>query len=162
MRVQYPKSAYGPYCELDPNKNGVYIFKEVSFFNSTTLWVSLLVDQWVPEGIFSSVLRSTSVICSVLRASKFSELRLIEMVILRVITPSVLASACCYTFWEQLFNYWKYFVWLRNTDESSVPEVRIWSILQLDSYKNGVYMYIWVEVSFYISTTWWVSRLVDQ
>ena len=34
---------------------------KVSFCISTTWWVSLLVDQWVPEGTCSQVLRSTSV-----------------------------------------------------------------------------------------------------
>ena len=33
MRVQYPKCAYGPYCELNPIQNGVYILVEVSFLN---------------------------------------------------------------------------------------------------------------------------------
>ena len=28
-----------------------------------------------------------------------------------------------------LFNYLNYFVWLMITDEGSVPEMRIWSIL---------------------------------
>ena len=32
MRVQYPKCAYGPYCKLNPIKNGVYILVEVSFY----------------------------------------------------------------------------------------------------------------------------------
>ena len=31
------------------------------FYISTTWWVSVLVDQWVPEGTCSQVLRSTSV-----------------------------------------------------------------------------------------------------
>ena len=30
-KVQYPKCAYGPYCELNPIQNGVYIYVEVSF-----------------------------------------------------------------------------------------------------------------------------------
>ena len=34
MRVQYPKCVYGPYCLLDPYKNGVYILVEVSFYIS--------------------------------------------------------------------------------------------------------------------------------
>ena len=34
MRVQYPKCAYGPYCELNPFYNGVYIWVEVSFLYS--------------------------------------------------------------------------------------------------------------------------------
>ena len=32
MIVQYPKWAYGSYCLLDPIKNGVYIWVEVSFY----------------------------------------------------------------------------------------------------------------------------------
>ena len=62
IRIQYPKWAYDPYCKFNPIlKNGVYILVEVSFYIFTTLWMSLLVDQWVPEGTFSQVLRSTSV-----------------------------------------------------------------------------------------------------
>ena len=36
--VLYPKCAYGPYCYLNPIKNGVYtyILVEVSFYISTT------------------------------------------------------------------------------------------------------------------------------
>ena len=30
---------------------------------------------------------------------------------------------------EQFLNFKDYFVWLRITDEGSVPEMRIWSIL---------------------------------
>ena len=44
-------------------------------------------------------------------------------------------------FWLQLvlvllgiiFNFWNYSVWLRITDEGSVPEMRIWSILLIKS-----------------------------
>ena len=32
------------------------------------------------------------------------------------------------TFWSLLFNFLNYIVWLRITDEGSVPEMRIWSI----------------------------------
>ena len=41
------------YCE--------YILNEVSFHISTTWWVSLLVDQWVPEGTCSQLQKSTLV-----------------------------------------------------------------------------------------------------
>ena len=34
MRVQYPKSAYGPYCWLNPIQNGLNILVEVSFYIS--------------------------------------------------------------------------------------------------------------------------------
>ena len=32
-----------------------------------------------------------------------------------------------------LFNFLNYFVWLRITDEGPVPEMRIWSILYIES-----------------------------
>ena len=51
---------------------------------------------------------------SVLRASKFSVLKLIEIVIFGFITPSLLASDCLGIFWHHFFNY---FVWQRITDE---------------------------------------------
>ena len=41
-----------------------------------------------------------------------------------------------------------FIVWLRITDEGSVPEMRILSIMLIKSYQNGVY--ILVEVSFHI------------
>ena len=45
-------------------------------------------------------------------------------------TPSLLASAW---FGTSLSNILDYFVWLRITDEGSVPEMRIWSILLIES-----------------------------
>ena len=36
-------------------------------------------------------------------------------------------------FGASLFNFWNYFVWLRITDEGSVPKMRIWSILLITS-----------------------------
>ena len=68
---------------------------------------------------------------SVLRASKFSVLKFIEIVILRMYyMASLLASA---SFVTSLFNFLNYFVWLRITDEGSVTERRIWSILLMKS-----------------------------
>ena len=46
---------------------------------------------------------------------------------------SLLTSASFGTFVTSLFNFLNYFVWLRITDESSVPEMRIWSILLMKS-----------------------------
>ena len=51
----------------------------------------------------------------------------------RFITPSLLASACLDTFRLSLFNFLNYIVWLRITEEGSVPEMRIWSILLIIS-----------------------------
>ena len=71
---------------------------------------------------------------SVLRASKFSVLKFIEIVILWIYyMASLLASASFGTFVTSLFNFLNYFVWLMITDEGSVPEMRIWSILLMKS-----------------------------
>ena len=84
---------------------------------------------------------------SVLRASKFSVLKLTEIVICGFITPSLLALACFDTYWASLFNFLNYFIWPRITDGGSVPEMRIWSILLITSDLNGLYI---LEVSFYV------------
>ena len=46
---------------------------------------------------------------------------------------SLLASASFGAFMTSLFNFLNYFAWLRITDEGSVPEMRIWSILLMKS-----------------------------
>ena len=72
---------------------------------------------------------------SALRASKFSVLKLIEIVILWV----YYTSACGFsllrfdTFLALLFNFFNYSVWLRITDKGSIPEMRIQSILLIRS-----------------------------
>ena len=72
---------------------------------------------------------------SVLRASKFSVLKLIEIVILWFITPFLLPSACLFMqFWDITFQLLKLLCfWLIITDEGSVPEMSIWSILLIKS-----------------------------
>ena len=40
-----------------------------------------------------------------------------------------LTSAYLGTFGSSLFNFLNFIIWLRITDEGSVPEMRIWSIL---------------------------------
>ena len=61
--------------------------------------------------------------------STFSVLKFIEIVILGVYSPSILASVCSCTFMTSLANLFSYFVWLRIPDDGSVLEMRIWSIL---------------------------------
>ena len=46
---------------------------------------------------------------------------------------SLSASAFFGTFWALFFNFFNYFLWLRITDEGSIPEMRIWSILLIKS-----------------------------
>ena len=44
-------------------------------------------------------------------------------------------------FWASLLNFFNYFVWLRITEEGSVPEMRITSKLLINPFKNGVYIF---------------------
>ena len=70
----------------------------------------------------------------VLRASIFFVLKFLEIVILWInYIASFLASASFGTFVTSLFNFLNYFVWLRITDDGSVTEMRIWSILLMKS-----------------------------
>ena len=70
---------------------------------------------------------------SVLRASKFSVLKLIEIVILSVYYTILFCFSLFRHYWASLFNFYNFFLWLRITDEGSVPEMRIWSILLIKS-----------------------------
>ena len=73
---------------------------------------------------------------SILKASKFSVLKFIEIAILWIYyMASLLASSSFGAFVTSLFNFLNYFVWLSITDDGSVLEMRIWSIfLSLFSY----------------------------
>ena len=70
---------------------------------------------------------------SVLRASKFSGVKFIEFIILWIYyMASLLASASFLVIFD--ISFLNYLVWLRITDEGSVPEVHIWSILLMKSH----------------------------
>ena len=97
---------------------------------------------------------------SVLRASKFSVLKMIEIIILWVFYTIPFGFSLFRNFRVNIFYFGNHFVWRRITDEGSLPEMRIWSILLIKSeLKWCIHL---SKVSFYISTTWWVSLLVDQ
>ena len=49
------------------------------------------------------------------------------------ITPSLLALTSFGIFGVLYFNFCYYCLWLRITDEGSIPEMRIWSILLIKS-----------------------------
>ena len=106
---------------------------EVSFYILTTWWVSELVDQWVPEGTCSQVLRSTSVVSLLLRASIFFVLKIDW----NYNFVGLLHHSFCFSLfwhvWDISFQLLKLLFWLRITDEGSVPEMRIWSILFIKS-----------------------------
>ena len=52
----------------------------------------------------------------------FSVLKLIEIVILWVYYTIPFGFSLFRHFWDNTFNFWNDFVWLRITDERSVPE----------------------------------------
>ena len=96
--------------------------------------MSLLVDQGVPEGTCSQVLRSTSVDSCRFESIKFSVcLEFIQIVIFGVYYTIPFGSTLFWHFGAYFFNFLNYFLWLRITDEGLVPEMRIWSILLIKS-----------------------------
>ena len=89
------------------------------------------------------------------RASTFSVLKFLEIVILGVSSPSILASVCFGTFVTSLANLFSYFVWLRIPDDGSVLEMRIWSILlSLFSYCKSQ--------AFTLNTLWGFCKIYAQ
>ena len=70
---------------------------------------------------------------SVSRAFKFSVLKLIEMLMVWVNYTIRFSFSLFWAFRASLLNFWNYFVWLRITDDGSVPEMHIWSILLIKS-----------------------------
>ena len=112
-----------------------YMYIWHAHITSTTWWVSLLWNRVFPRANVAKFYIRLQLICSIfLRASKFSVLKFIEIVILWIYyMASLLASASYCTFVTSLFNFFNYFVWLRITDEGSVPEMCIWSILLMKS-----------------------------
>ena len=83
----------------------------------------------VPRAHVAKFYGRLRLIRSVLRASKFSVSNLIEIVILWVYYTIPFGFSLFRHFLASLFNFLNYFDWLRITDEGSVSEMRIWSIL---------------------------------
>ena len=111
--------------------------------------MSLLVDQGVPERRCSQVLRSTSVDSKRFESIKFSVcLKFNQIVILWVCHTIPFGFTLFWHFWAYTFSFSNYFLWLRITDEGSVP-------VSLIKISNGVY--ILVEVSFVI-----INSLSDE
>ena len=82
-------------------------------------------------------------------------LKLIEIVILWVYYTIPFGFSLFWHFRASLLNVWNYFVWLRITDEGSVPEMRIWSILLTIS---GLKWCIHLSRSLFI----WKTKLSDK
>ena len=83
------------YCVRVFSGQPTYILVEVSFYISTTWWVSLPVEQLVPDGTCSQVLRSTSVDSYLLRASKFF--------LVKIVWNCNCVGLLHHPFWLQLF-----------------------------------------------------------
>ena len=99
----------------------VFSLKDIIAFN---------LEWCIHIGLFSYLNYQVSVIrlqliCSVLRASKFSVLKLTKFVILWVYYTISFGFSLIWPFWGITFRLLNYFVWLRITDESSVPEMHI-------------------------------------
>ena len=86
-----------------------------------------------------------------------------DLLVLQLLRPDSSNLPCLYSTFhlEYLLVLTRFcFVWLRITDEGSVPDMRIWSIFVI---KSDFKWYIHLGRSlFYISTTWCVLQLVDQ
>ena len=99
--------------------------------------------------------------CSVWRASKFS--------VFKIDWNCNFVGLFHHPFWLRLVfrHFWginsqpfvNYFVWLRITDEGSVPEMRIWSILLIIS---DLKLPIHLSRSLFLFFNYLVSLLVDQ
>ena len=63
----------------------------------------------------------------------FPCLKFIQIVILWVYYTVPSGFTLFWHFWAYIFNFLNYFLWLRITDEGSVPEMRILSILLIKS-----------------------------
>ena len=150
------------------NAHIVHIVNEIRFKIVYTSW-SLFIFQplhslgechcwWTRESMRAHAAKfygRLQLIRSVLRASTFSVLKFIEIVIFGVYLPSLLASVCFDTFVISLFNYFSYFVWLRITGDDSVLEMRIWSIiLSLFSYCKSQ--------AFTLNTVWGFCKIYAQ
>ena len=70
---------------------------------------------------------------SVFRASKFSVLKLLEIEFCWVYNTIPFGYSLFRHFRDIICNFWNRFVWLRITDEVSLSEMRIWSILLINS-----------------------------
>ena len=119
----------------------VQIVNEIRFKMVYTSW-SLFIFQslhslgechcwWTRESLRANAAKfygRLQLIRSVSRASTFSVLKFIEIVIFWVYSPSLLASVCFGTFVISLFNFLATFL-AKITYDGSVLEMRIWSIL---------------------------------
>ena len=131
----------------------VDIVNEIRFRMVYTSW-SLFIFQplhslgecqcwWTRESLRAHAAKfygRLQLICSVSRASTFSVLKFIEIVIFSGLFTIPFGLSLFWHFRDISFQLFSYFLWLRITDDGSVLEMRIWSILSLFSYcKNQAF-----------------------
>ena len=120
-----------------PIKNGVYILVQVSFYIFILHVLGECHCLWTrefPRAHVAKFYGQRRLIRSVLRASIFSVLNFIEIMIMCVYyTIPFWLWACFCTFGHHFSTFKNYFVWLRIIDESSVTEMRIWYISLIKS-----------------------------
>ena len=127
----------------------LFIFQPLHSLGECHCW-------WTRESLRAHAVKLYGRLQLVSRASTFSVLKFIEIIIFGVYSQSLLASVCFGTFvisvWFQLFSY---FVRLRITDDGSVLEMRIWSILlSLFSYCKSP--------AFTLNTLWGFCKIYAQ
>ena len=111
-----------------------------SIFPNKSLFIFKLLGEchcwWTKESPRAHVAKfygPTWLIRSVLGASRWYALELIEIVNLWVYYTIPFRFSFFRHFLASLFNFSHYFLWLRITDEGSIPEMRIWSIMLIKS-----------------------------
>ena len=116
------------------------IFSETTVGCTASYFIFQLLGEchcwWNSESLRAHVAKfyvRFRLIRSVLRASKFFLLKLIEIVILWVYYTIPFGFILFRHFRVNIFYFWIHFVWRRITDEGSLPEIGIWSILFIKS-----------------------------
>ena len=129
----------------------------------TSEWKSLFIFQllgechywWTNESPRAHVAKFCGrlrLIRSVWEHQNFLGSKLIEIVILWVYYTIPFGFSVFRYFWGITFPLLNYFVWQRITDEGSVPEMRIWSILWIKSVlkwcihlSGSLFLYLYVS-----------------
>ena len=134
----------------------VYSVWSLKVSASQTLWYKILLFEFPLLKLYRSVRRNlkllnkfnidvTSLLMSSVRA----------IIICQTFCGNHVISSCIQAlFGHQFSTIFNYFVWLRITDEGSVPEIRIWSILWI---KSNLKWCMHLSRSLFLNFTYYVS-----
>ena len=100
------------------------LFFQIFFSIETKMWEILIL---ITLHIYFVIFRSVNWCHNCCKIAK------IEMVILWVYYTIPVGFSLFWHVWDISFQLLKLLLWLRTTDEGSVPEMRIWSILLIKS-----------------------------